>query len=137
MASVSVTANASRILHDLLQLTGGIGFTWEYGSHFHERRAHQDARLAGEPQSRGPVARRDRGVGPMTVDVDAYRAEVRGFIAEHGVPMRREGVRVPVDDAEERAFRAWLGVALRGRVPRGRVAGRVGRPLPTTSRCTT
>ena len=51
MASVSVTANASRILHDLLQLTGGIGFTWEYGSHFHERRAHHDARLAGGPRA--------------------------------------------------------------------------------------
>jgi alkylation response protein AidB-like acyl-CoA dehydrogenase len=50
MASVSVTANAPRILHDLLQLTGGIGFTWEYGSHFHERRVHQDARLGGGPR---------------------------------------------------------------------------------------
>ena len=50
MASVSVTANASRILHDLLQLTGAIGFTWEYGLHFYERRAHHDARLAANPR---------------------------------------------------------------------------------------
>jgi len=47
IAAVSVHGNSVRILHDLLQLTGGIGFTWEYGLHFYERRAHQDARLAG------------------------------------------------------------------------------------------
>ena len=51
MAAVNVFADAPRILHDLLQLTGGIGFTWEYGSHFHERRVHQDARLAGGPRA--------------------------------------------------------------------------------------
>ncbi len=51
MAAVSVFADAPRMLHDLLQLTGGIGFTWEYGSHFHERRVHQDARLAGGPRA--------------------------------------------------------------------------------------
>ena len=47
IAGVSVHGNAVRILHDLLQLTGGIGFTWEYGLHFYERRAHHDARLGG------------------------------------------------------------------------------------------
>lgn len=47
LAGVSVHGNAVRILHDLLQLTGGIGFTWEYGLHFYERRAQHDARLAG------------------------------------------------------------------------------------------
>jgi len=47
IAAVSVHGNSVRILHDLLQLTGGIGFTWEYGLHFYERRAHHDARLAG------------------------------------------------------------------------------------------
>jgi alkylation response protein AidB-like acyl-CoA dehydrogenase len=47
LAAVSVHGNAVRILHDLVQLTGGLGFTWEYGLHFYERRAHQDARLAG------------------------------------------------------------------------------------------
>ena len=48
----------------------------------------------------------------MTVDVDDYRAEVRTFIAEHGVPMRREGVRVPVDEAEERADQGVAGLPL-------------------------
>jgi alkylation response protein AidB-like acyl-CoA dehydrogenase len=42
-------------------------------------------------------------------DADAYREQVRSFIAERGVPMAREGVRVPVDAAEERRFRDWLG----------------------------
>jgi alkylation response protein AidB-like acyl-CoA dehydrogenase len=51
MAEVSVTSGASHTLHDLLQLTGAIGFTWEYGLHHHQRRVHQDARLAGNPRS--------------------------------------------------------------------------------------
>ncbi|MDT3443203.1 acyl-CoA dehydrogenase family protein [Pseudofrankia sp. BMG5.37] len=51
LASVSVSSGAPRLLHDLLQLTGGIGFTWEYGLHFYERRAHQDARLAANPRA--------------------------------------------------------------------------------------
>jgi len=45
----------------------------------------------------------------MSIDVDAYRHEVRTFIAEHGVRMEREGVRVPHDADEERAIRTWLG----------------------------
>ena len=44
----------------------------------------------------------------MPVDVEAYRAEVRAFVAEHGHPMIGEGVRVPRDEDEERAIRAWL-----------------------------
>ncbi len=50
-AQVSVSTSAVHILHDLVQLTGGIGFTWEYGLHHFERRAHQDARLAATPRS--------------------------------------------------------------------------------------
>ncbi|MCM3884546.1 acyl-CoA dehydrogenase family protein [Frankia sp. R82] len=41
-------------------------------------------------------------------DLDAYRREVRAFIAEHGVPMSAEGVRVPRDAEHERQIRAWL-----------------------------
>ena len=51
LAEVSVHSSATRILHDLLQLTGGIGFTWEYGLHLYERRAHQNARLTANPRS--------------------------------------------------------------------------------------
>jgi alkylation response protein AidB-like acyl-CoA dehydrogenase len=51
LAEISVSARAVHILHDLLQLTGAIGFTWEYGLHFYERRAHQDARLVGNPRA--------------------------------------------------------------------------------------
>jgi alkylation response protein AidB-like acyl-CoA dehydrogenase len=51
MAELSVSSRAGRILHDLLQLTGAIGFTWEYGLHFFERRVHQDARLAANPRA--------------------------------------------------------------------------------------
>ncbi len=51
MAQVSVSSGALHILHDLVQLTGGIGFTWEYGLHHYERRVHQDARLAANPRA--------------------------------------------------------------------------------------
>jgi alkylation response protein AidB-like acyl-CoA dehydrogenase len=51
MAEVSVSSSATRILHDLLQLTGAIGFTWDYGLHLFERRVHQDARLAANPRA--------------------------------------------------------------------------------------
>ena len=44
----------------------------------------------------------------MPVDIDAYRADVRAFIADNGIPMAGEGVRVPRDADEERAIRGWL-----------------------------
>ena len=46
----SVATSAVHVLHDLLQLTGAIAFTWEYGLHLYERRAHLNARLAGNPR---------------------------------------------------------------------------------------
>ena len=51
LAELSVSSGAAPILHDLLQLTGAIGFTWEYGLHFYERRVLQDARLAANPRA--------------------------------------------------------------------------------------
>jgi alkylation response protein AidB-like acyl-CoA dehydrogenase len=50
LAEAGVARNAVTILHDLLQLTGAIGFTWEYGLHLYERRAHLDARLGRNPR---------------------------------------------------------------------------------------
>lgn len=41
-------------------------------------------------------------------EIDAYRREVRAFIAEHGVRMPAEGVRVPRDADHEKRIRAWL-----------------------------
>lgn len=51
LAEVSVSQSAARLIHDLLQLTGAIGFTWEYGLHFFDRRAHHNARLAANPRT--------------------------------------------------------------------------------------
>lgn len=51
LAGSSTSAGAPHILHDLLQLSGAIGFTWEYGLHFYQRRVHQDARLAANPRA--------------------------------------------------------------------------------------
>jgi len=51
LAEAAVSAGALHILHDLLQLTGAIGFTWEHGLHLYERRAHLDARLGRNPRA--------------------------------------------------------------------------------------
>jgi alkylation response protein AidB-like acyl-CoA dehydrogenase len=51
VAQGSVTGAAPHLLHDLVQLTGAIGFTWEYGLHLAERRVHQDLRLVGGARS--------------------------------------------------------------------------------------
>jgi alkylation response protein AidB-like acyl-CoA dehydrogenase len=51
VAQLSVAQGATHLLHDLVQLTGGIGFTWEHGLHLFERRAHQNARLVGNPRA--------------------------------------------------------------------------------------
>jgi len=51
MAEVSISESAAHIIHDLLQLTGAISFTWEYGLHFFDRRAHHNARLAAKPRA--------------------------------------------------------------------------------------
>jgi alkylation response protein AidB-like acyl-CoA dehydrogenase len=50
LAEASVAAQALPLLHDLVQLTGAIGFTWEYGLHVYERRAHLNARLGRNPR---------------------------------------------------------------------------------------
>jgi hypothetical protein len=50
VAEAAVSGHAVRILHDLVQLTGGIGFSWEYGLHLFERRAQADALLAANPR---------------------------------------------------------------------------------------
>ncbi|MFC5754467.1 acyl-CoA dehydrogenase family protein [Actinomadura rugatobispora] len=50
LAEAAVAEGAVPMLHDLLQLTGAIGFTWEYGLHLYERRAHLDARLGRNPR---------------------------------------------------------------------------------------
>ena len=51
LAEAAVSTGALHILHDLLQLTGAIGFTWEHGLHLYERRAHLDARLGRNPRA--------------------------------------------------------------------------------------
>lgn len=51
LAALAVDSAATHILHDLVQLTGAIGFTWEHGLHHYERRAHHNARLARNPRS--------------------------------------------------------------------------------------
>ena len=87
---------------------GAIGFTWEHGLHLYERRAHQDARLATNPRSAPTDARRARRMDRMTPDLDEFRAGVRAFVSGSGPRLRQEGLRMPLDAAEEQAIRSWL-----------------------------
>jgi alkylation response protein AidB-like acyl-CoA dehydrogenase len=50
LAEAGAAGHALNVLHDLLQLTGAIAFTWEYGLHLYERRVHLDARLGHNPR---------------------------------------------------------------------------------------
>jgi alkylation response protein AidB-like acyl-CoA dehydrogenase len=61
LTEAGTAGHAVAIFHDLLQLTGAIGFTWEYGLHFYERRAHLDARLARNPRQALSVLARHEG----------------------------------------------------------------------------
>jgi alkylation response protein AidB-like acyl-CoA dehydrogenase len=123
-AALSVSTGATHIVHDLVQLTGGIGFTWAYGLHFYDRRVHQDARLARSPRSavrtvaaiegwtlpstQAARSHHDAVDDSSTADIDAYRAQVRSFISEHALGMDQEGVRAPTSPESERAIRTWL-----------------------------
>jgi alkylation response protein AidB-like acyl-CoA dehydrogenase len=66
LAEAAVSRDAVPVLHDLLQLTGAIGFTWEYGLHLAERRAHLDARLGRNPRRALRALADDAGWGPAT-----------------------------------------------------------------------
>ncbi len=44
----------------------------------------------------------------MSTDIAVFRHQVRAFVAEHGLRMHGEGVRVPQDPDEEQAIRGWL-----------------------------
>jgi alkylation response protein AidB-like acyl-CoA dehydrogenase len=44
----------------------------------------------------------------MPTDIEGFRAQVRAFIASHGVRMHHEGVRVPTSSAHEDQIREWL-----------------------------
>jgi alkylation response protein AidB-like acyl-CoA dehydrogenase len=64
LAELSVSSTAGAILSDLVHLTGAIGFTWEYGLHYFVRRAHHDARLAGNPRTAERLVARIEGWAP-------------------------------------------------------------------------
>lgn len=51
LAEAGVARRALPVLHDLVQLTGAVGFTWEYGLHLYERRAQLNARVGGNPRA--------------------------------------------------------------------------------------
>ena len=108
LAEVSISQSAAHLIHDLLQLTGAIGFTWEYGLHFYDRRVHQNARLAANPGAAVAAAGPRSRDGPMPADIEAFR--------ERGPRLHRRARRAacakasasPSTPHEEREVRRWL-----------------------------
>ena len=138
-------AAAGHILHDLLQLTGAIGFTWEYGLHFFERRVHHDARLAANPRrARHDLTRFCVRIGRQGRPIRTQKRDVGG-VPGRGPGLRR---RARAPDAGRGAAGAASTRTRSGRSGRGSprcttpatwaAAGRSsGAAGPTTTRCTT
>ena len=95
-------------LDDCIQLSGGIGFTWEWPIHHAMRRAALNEVVA-------PVAAPDLeslrdavAVTRRSVSEDAaFRQHVRDVIAERSPFVAREGHRAPATPEQEAAMRGW------------------------------
>lgn len=104
-----VVAHVPAALDDCIQLSGGIGFTWEWPIHHALRRATVDSTL---PIHIG-LRRADLtsgGDAEPALDGDPhreFRSAVRGVIREHAPYIAREGHRAPVDAQQEADLRAW------------------------------
>lgn len=91
-------------LDDCIQLSGGIGFTWEWPVHHAMRRCMTT--LAPRPPR--TVQRTAGRRGPTEPAERArFRERVRSVIAEHAPGPTREGHRAPTSPEQEAALRAW------------------------------
>ncbi|GAB89564.1 acyl-CoA dehydrogenase family protein [Gordonia rhizosphera] len=94
-------------LDDCIQLSGGIGFTWEWPLHQAMRRVVVNAALHPVDIDAGTL------LSGLTLDVDTadeldgYRRRVREVISAHRPYVAREGHRAPESPEQERALRDW------------------------------
>ena len=61
LAEIAAATDLLPLLHDLVQLNGGVAFTWEHGLHYYERRAVLDARVARNPRAASQTLARVEG----------------------------------------------------------------------------
>ena len=111
-------------LDDCVQLSGGIGFTWEYPLHHEMRRAFANSVLLGSTdKAKGRLIRLwlespgahdglRHGVGWPKGEGEeraGFRSQVRDFIEENRPrELIREGHRAPTNEEQERQLRQWF-----------------------------
>jgi alkylation response protein AidB-like acyl-CoA dehydrogenase len=111
-AHVYIQGRVVTALDDCIQLTGGIGFTWEFPIHHCLRRALMNASaVRPSAASRKRLAQSEPGSSTTMwndLDLSEYRLHVQGVIAKYRpLGESREGHRAPRDEQEELELRAW------------------------------
>ena len=95
-------------LDDCIQLSGGIGFTWEWPIHHAMRRAALNEVVAPAAAPDFESLRRAVAVARGSASEDApFRQHVRDVIAERSPFIAREGHRAPATPEQEAAMRGW------------------------------
>jgi alkylation response protein AidB-like acyl-CoA dehydrogenase len=101
-------AHCVAALDDCIQLSGGIGFTWEWPIHHGMRRATLNEVVAPIAVPDFESLRRAVAVAPRGVSEDAaFREHARAVIAEQSPFPAREGHRAPESPEQEAAMRRW------------------------------
>ena len=95
-------------LDDCIQLSGGIGFTWEWPAHHAARRVLVNTRgwTVGAPDARRLRAFHDAEPAIGTAG-NQFREQVREIIRVHAPFPAREGHRAPESAVEEAGLRVW------------------------------
>jgi alkylation response protein AidB-like acyl-CoA dehydrogenase len=108
MARTFMSDRCTTALDDCIQLSGGIGVTWEWPVHFALRRSVTNAsvRVGWAPSAEHLQAALDAQRPPLPGTED-FRRHVRSVIAEHRPPLAREGHRAPTSPEQEKELRAW------------------------------
>ena len=114
-AHAFVAAKATAAVDECMQLSGGIGFTWEYPLHHELRRVFTNGYLLGTARSSSCASRGEVGLvsaaptRPSEAQLTEFRHRVRAHIAEHAPPFdAREGHRAPESPEQEALLRGWF-----------------------------
>jgi alkylation response protein AidB-like acyl-CoA dehydrogenase len=93
-------------LDDSIQLSGGIGFTWEFPPHHALRRVTTNASWVRPARASLGRLVLGRGIGDEPA-ADPFRRRVRQVIATRAPFEAREGHRAPENPEQEAALRKW------------------------------
>lgn len=102
---------ATAALDDCIQLSGGIGVTWEWPVHHALRRAVTNGAVRPlVTLSAGQLEGVLQDLQSSRDDVDAFRDRIRAVIADSPAPKPREGHRAPDNSDEEQGLRNWYRI---------------------------